>query len=51
LNSTNARAAAVAPTDYRVVTNYGKFDDTTQVAAAYPTDEYVTKETHHARPI
>ena len=35
LSSSNARAAAVAPTDYRVVTNYGKFDDTTQVAVAF----------------
>jgi len=35
LNSSNARAATVAPTDYRVVTNYGKFDDTTQVAVAF----------------
>lgn len=35
LNSSNARAAAVTPTDYRVVTNYGKFDDTKQVAVAF----------------
>lgn len=37
LNSSNARAAAVAQTDYRVVAASGKFDDTTQFAFAFRT--------------
>ena len=37
LNSANARAATVVPTDYRVVAASGKYDDTTQFAFAFRT--------------
>ena len=35
LNSSNARAAGLAPVDYRVLTAAGEFDDTTQIAVAF----------------
>ena len=35
LNSTNIRAANVAPMDYRVLAAGGKFDETWQVAATF----------------
>jgi len=35
LNSSNAWAATVAPTDYRVVAASGKYEDTTQYAVAF----------------
>lgn len=35
LNGSNARAADLAPDDYRIVAATGEFDDTTQVALAY----------------
>ena len=35
LNSSNAWAATVAPTDYRVVAASGKYEDTTQFAVAF----------------
>ncbi len=37
MNSANARAATVVPTDYRVVAANGKYDDTTQFAFAFRT--------------
>ena len=35
VNSSNARAADLAPTDYRVLAAGGEFNDTTQIAAAF----------------
>ncbi len=35
LNSSNAWAATVAPTDYRVIATNGKYQDTTQFAVAF----------------
>ncbi len=37
MNSTNARAATVVPTDYRIGAAIGEFDDTTQFAFAFRT--------------
>lgn len=35
LNSSNARAASLAPADYRVLAAGGEFNDTTEIAAAF----------------